>query len=230
MEKFFSLIIIVIALTGCGTEDLPEFGNCQETFTRYSCNAGEFESHPARIYTRNNAESGGAWEIYIENGWNYRLHANQKQWLKLCGDSFGSNLESVIDNPNAVMLAGRYDLENDRIQITPYFNKNGFPHYPELFAANDTWPVITVDEKDLIRFSYTVEYGPVSDRDKRPDRIVIVLSVGEPVRIMHTMYFPMEFDSFTWKREISFYAGGSVPPVKTISILKMRLCELPTSF
>lgn len=220
------LILLSILLGACNPNEWPELGECQQEFERYSVAPNSFEATPSRVYTHHGTP-GGTWEIYFEQGWNYILPSNQKQWLKICGDALLQDIDDLSGNPNAVMLAARHDGKG-HIEITPYYNKNGYSHYPELFAINTTWPVFEVNEKDLIKFSYRVEQSP-SVPNGLTDYIITTLEVGDPVRLRAEHLFAM--DGYLFQREINFYAGGSVPTVDFLTIRKRRICnEIPGFF
>lgn len=220
MKHIIPIFILGVFVAGCDPVSLPELGKCQPEFHRYVVPAGSFESSPSRVYTHSGTP-GGTWEIYLEQGWDYILPRNQKQWLKICGDALIQDYDDIRENPYAVMLAARHDGQG-HIEVTPYYNKNGYSHYPELFAINDTWPVFEVNEKDIIQFSYRVEQSP-SAPGGPTEYIFTTLKVGDPVRLQAEHLFAME--GYLYQREINFYAGGAEPTTQPLSILKRRICE-----
>lgn len=221
MKRLF-LILIWVLNSGCDTDLVPEIGNCQTELERYTVDPGQFAARPARTYTHH-GRPAGAWQVVLENGWDYILPRNQKQWLKICGDA----LTFEQDNPEAVMLAARYDGE--KIQVTPYYNKNGYSYYPERYAQNDTWPVYTITTNDTIYFSYEARdttFNIYPGKDTTVTNLYTTLQINNPpkMRARH-LFGPHPAMANNFVREINFYAGGSVPTVDFLTLYKRRLCQ-----
>jgi hypothetical protein len=102
------------------------------------------------------------------------------------------------------MLAARH--YDGKIQVSPYYNIDKEQRYLE--NGGEDWPVLNVEENEEIIFSYYATtdsvYASITYRGNSCSHGIDHSGISR------------------YQKEINFWAGGSVPPVASISILKYR--------
>lgn len=177
---------------------------CPDSERIYTIKPGTFNCTPVIINSGNSDYPSGHWQIELLEGWDYILSSNQSQWLKLCGETF-----NVLSNNNNLVALGVRHYKN-KIEISPYYNRNGEQWYWEK-RKDESWPIVEVKQNEKIDFGYYTDDS---------DNIYVIIDHNSSV-YYHTFSIPHK----RYWREVNFYGGGSVLPTKKLIIKKRRFCD-----
>ena len=177
----------------------------------YTVQEGKQAARPMVINFGTGRNPVNGWEIFLRDGWDYRLEKNQTQWVKLCGDTF-----NAFNRDKNTILLGARSLPGAGIQITPYYNVDGriytvdHPETPEELRKD--WPKLTVLAGNRITFAYKCEGARVTATILYKDARIVHRFTHSGIGCIQS--------------EVNFYFGGTQPAPNDISIDKHRLTAL----
>jgi len=122
--------------------------------TKYTVKKGRHFSFP-RVFKFKRNPTAVKWEVSFDANSNYILKNadgsvsnDQKDWNKLCGLFF--NLFNT--RSQTAMVGWRYNIENDQIELAPYYHVNG--------STDRFPPLMTLVRNELVTLTLTINRNP----------------------------------------------------------------------
>lgn len=165
--------------------------------------------------------------LAFDHTWRYEFPDGQKSkcqndWLKL----WGYDVKSIYPaNDWTVMLAGRYNLEKDKIEVTAYFNNNGENIHPgSNWVREKEFPEFEILEFDVPEEGekHEVLTSVFVDKKKRLAKVAFGDKRNDNGDLVYTKEVIFKFTKkLGWvAREINFYHGGDCKALHDINLWK----------
>lgn len=165
--------------------------------------------------------------LEFDHTWKYEFPEDQYNdcqldWLKL----WGYDVKTIYPaNDWTVMLAGRYNPEVNKIQVTGYFNNDGENIHPGSNWVNKKgYPEFEILEFDVPEEGerHQVLTSVFVDKKKRLARIAFGDQRNDNGDLVYTKEVLFKFtEKLGWvAREINFYHGGNCDATQDINLYK----------